>query len=158
MNTDNTNFDRLADDELSEEERRELLGRLDDEPGGWRRVALAFLESQCWKQSLGEIAQSGRSRGHAAARGQAAAVAVDRPAEHLGRHGREFSWRVAGRNGGPAHVARPSRRRVTPNGINDVATVDTVGNRQIQMSPMIPNLPNENLLANAATRQPVRRT
>ena len=54
MNTDDTRFDRLVDDELSEEERRELLGRLDDEPSGWRRCALAFLEAQCWRQALGE--------------------------------------------------------------------------------------------------------
>jgi hypothetical protein len=52
MNTNDTQFDRLVDDELGEEERRKLLGRLDDEPGGWRRCALAFLESQCWKQAL----------------------------------------------------------------------------------------------------------
>jgi hypothetical protein len=55
MNTHNAQFDRLVDDELTEEERRELLGRLDDEPGGWRRCALAFLEAQCWKQALGGI-------------------------------------------------------------------------------------------------------
>jgi hypothetical protein len=54
MNTDDTRFDRLVDDELSEEERRELLGQLDDEPAGWRRCALAFLEAQCWRQALGE--------------------------------------------------------------------------------------------------------
>jgi hypothetical protein len=52
MNTNDTRFDRLVDDELSEEQRRELLGRLDDEPGGWRQCALAFLEAQCWKQAL----------------------------------------------------------------------------------------------------------
>ena len=56
-NSDNTSlddprFDRLVDGELSEPERRELLAGLDSEPGGWRRCALAFLESQCWKQSL----------------------------------------------------------------------------------------------------------
>ena len=55
MNTDDTRFDRLVDDELSEEERRELLGQLDDEPSGWRRCALAFLEAQCWRQALGEM-------------------------------------------------------------------------------------------------------
>jgi hypothetical protein len=55
MNTNDTHFDRLVDDELSEEERRQLLGQLDDEPGGWRRCALAFLESQCWRQALGEM-------------------------------------------------------------------------------------------------------
>ncbi len=45
-------FDRLVDDELSERERRELLAGLDNEPGGWRRCALAFLESQCWKKAV----------------------------------------------------------------------------------------------------------
>jgi hypothetical protein len=45
-------FDKLVDGELSETERRELLVSLDDQPGGWRRCALAFLESQCWKRSL----------------------------------------------------------------------------------------------------------
>jgi hypothetical protein len=53
MNTDDARFDRLVDDELCEEERRELLGRLESEPGGWRRCAMAFLEAQCWQQSLG---------------------------------------------------------------------------------------------------------
>jgi hypothetical protein len=52
MNTDNTQFDRLVDDELNEEERRELLGGLDEEPNGWRQCAMAFLEAQCWKQAL----------------------------------------------------------------------------------------------------------
>ncbi len=47
-------FDRLVDGELSEQERRDLLGRLDQDPNGWRRCALAFLESQCWKQTFGE--------------------------------------------------------------------------------------------------------
>jgi hypothetical protein len=55
MNTNDTRFDRLVDDELNEEERRELLGRLDDESDGWRRCALAFLEAQCWKKVLGQI-------------------------------------------------------------------------------------------------------
>jgi hypothetical protein len=50
---ENLRFDRLVDGELSEEERRELLAGLDDEPGGWRRCALAFLQAQCWRQSLG---------------------------------------------------------------------------------------------------------
>lgn len=53
-------FDRLVDDEMTEEERRQLLAGLDDEPGGWRRCALAFLESQCWKQTLGAMQQRSR--------------------------------------------------------------------------------------------------
>ncbi len=58
---DDSRFDRLVDGELNEEERRELLARLDSEPGGWRRCALAFLELQCWRQAFGDIAQKGVS-------------------------------------------------------------------------------------------------
>lgn len=52
----NTRFDKLVDGELNEEDRRRLLAGLDNEPDGWRRCALAFLESQCWKQAFGESA------------------------------------------------------------------------------------------------------
>jgi hypothetical protein len=50
-------FDRLVDGELSEAQRRELLCRLDHQPDGWRRCALAFLEAQCWKQELQTVAR-----------------------------------------------------------------------------------------------------
>lgn len=53
--SDDDRFDRLVDGELSEPQRRELLGTLDQEPGGWRRCALAFLEAQCWKEGLGSL-------------------------------------------------------------------------------------------------------
>src|SRR6187551_1659923 len=43
---DEARYDRLVDGELTPEEYRALLATLDDEPGGWRRCALAFLESQ----------------------------------------------------------------------------------------------------------------
>lgn len=55
---DDAKFDRLVDGELSAEEYRELVASLDDEPSGWRRCALAFLESQAL---AGEI--SGVRRG-----------------------------------------------------------------------------------------------
>ena len=48
--------DLLVDGELSEADRRALLLRLEREPDGWRRCALAFLETQCWKAELGRIA------------------------------------------------------------------------------------------------------
>jgi hypothetical protein len=52
---DDFRLDLLVDGELSEENRRQLLTSLENEPGGWRRCALAFLESQCWKQSLDKL-------------------------------------------------------------------------------------------------------
>jgi hypothetical protein len=51
-------FDRLVDGELSESQHRELLASLDQEPDGWRRCALAFLEAQCWKKELGDLRQT----------------------------------------------------------------------------------------------------
>lgn len=56
-------FDRLADGELTEAERRELLWRLDREPDGWRRCALAFLEAQCFREALGPLARRGDAVG-----------------------------------------------------------------------------------------------
>jgi hypothetical protein len=52
---ENRVLDRLVDGELSQAERRELLAALDDEPGAWRRCALAFLEAQSWRWQLGQL-------------------------------------------------------------------------------------------------------
>lgn len=49
-------FDRLVDGELSDVERRNLLGRLERQPDGWRRLALAFLEAQTWGEAAREPA------------------------------------------------------------------------------------------------------
>jgi len=46
-------FDRLVDGALSPEEYRRLLSNLDQETGGWRSCALAFLESQALAGELG---------------------------------------------------------------------------------------------------------
>jgi hypothetical protein len=48
-------LDQLVDGELPEVERRKLLLRLDTEPDGWRRCALAFLEAQSWREALGPL-------------------------------------------------------------------------------------------------------
>jgi len=45
-------LDRLVDGELDAAGRRELMKALDDQPGGWRRCALAFLEAQAWRSDL----------------------------------------------------------------------------------------------------------
>lgn len=47
-NNDDALFDRLVDGELSAIERQQLLASLDHREDGWRRCALAFLESQAW--------------------------------------------------------------------------------------------------------------
>jgi hypothetical protein len=46
-------IDLLVDGELDDTRRRELLLRLENTPGGWRRCALAFLEAQTWRQGVG---------------------------------------------------------------------------------------------------------
>ena len=79
-------LDRLVDGELPEAQRRELLTSLEQQPEGWRRCALAFLEAQSWGQSLGEWvrtpAQSAQLASAAPAPPQPAAVA--RPAASWG--------------------------------------------------------------------------
>jgi hypothetical protein len=55
MNHPDTRFDRLVDGELSAEEYRALVAALDDEPGGWRKCATAFLESQALSADLTHV-------------------------------------------------------------------------------------------------------
>jgi len=57
---DDTRFDRLVDGELSADEYKALVAGLDDEPGGWRRCALAFLEAQALGGELTAIRHSGQ--------------------------------------------------------------------------------------------------
>ena len=45
-------LDRLVDEEMSADERRAFLIRLDEAPQGWRQCALAFLEAQAWQHDL----------------------------------------------------------------------------------------------------------
>jgi hypothetical protein len=52
---DRQRFDLLADGELSEAERRELLLSLDHRPNGWRDCALALLEAECWSREMAAI-------------------------------------------------------------------------------------------------------
>ncbi len=52
MNTLDRSIDLLIDGELDEGARRILLEKLDAEPDGWRRCALAFLEAQAWQSAV----------------------------------------------------------------------------------------------------------
>jgi anti-sigma factor RsiW len=82
-------FDLLVDGELSEADRRALLLQLEHEPDGWRRCALAFLEAQCWKAELGQIARSTAAEPPRAAPLPPAGPAARRP----GPAGRLQKWR-----------------------------------------------------------------
>ncbi|MDR1960118.1 MAG: hypothetical protein LBQ54_13925 [Planctomycetaceae bacterium] len=55
-------LERLADGELSEEERRLVLSRLDEIQNGWRDCAMAFLENVMVQESLtGKTDQAGET-------------------------------------------------------------------------------------------------
>lgn len=68
---DDRELDRLVDGELDEDRRRELLVQLETQPDGWRRCALAFLESQALVAALGP--RSATAEGQAVELGRASA-------------------------------------------------------------------------------------
>ncbi|HOM16359.1 MAG TPA: hypothetical protein PLQ00_03480 [Thermoguttaceae bacterium] len=55
---DEGQLDRLVDGELSEAQRREVLQQVAVHPEGWRRLALAFLEAQTWRQEMPCLVQT----------------------------------------------------------------------------------------------------
>jgi hypothetical protein len=56
---DEQRLERLVDGELSSDEYRALLATFDEEAGGWKRCALAFLENQALGGELKSIGRSG---------------------------------------------------------------------------------------------------
>jgi hypothetical protein len=57
-------LDLLVDGELTDEQERALLARLDDLPDGWRRCALALLESRCWQRAAGVMTHAWHNNDH----------------------------------------------------------------------------------------------
>jgi hypothetical protein len=55
MNLNQLSIERLVEGRLSGDEYRDLLKSLEEEPGAWRRCALAFLEEQALAREFGEI-------------------------------------------------------------------------------------------------------
>lgn len=55
---DDRRWDRLVDGSLSEREYRAMLAALDEQPDGWRRCALAFLEAQAWGREMRQMRDS----------------------------------------------------------------------------------------------------
>jgi hypothetical protein len=45
-------IDRIVDGALTPGELRAAIDRLDREPDGWKRCAVAFLETQCWREAF----------------------------------------------------------------------------------------------------------
>lgn len=62
-------LDLLVDGQLDETQRRDLLRSLEQQPDGWRRCALAFLEAQCWQEALGRAGQNAPADDSVALRG-----------------------------------------------------------------------------------------
>ena len=106
-------IDLLVDGELSEADRRALLLELEHDPDGWRRCALAFLEAQCWKAEMGQMARpaaqvrgsgapgggfADSSRGFAAWGGRAVAKLAAACRDHVD-HRRQFLDRPGFRHG-----------------------------------------------------------
>jgi hypothetical protein len=52
---DDARFDRLVDGALTPAEYKNFVAALDDDPGGWRRCAMAFLEAQAWGKEFAAI-------------------------------------------------------------------------------------------------------
>jgi hypothetical protein len=77
-------LNRLVDGELSDVERRDLLLRFENEPDGWRRCALAFLEDQNWRETFGPLAATAPATARPV-------IVPDNPGRKLG------SWRPAAR-------------------------------------------------------------
>jgi hypothetical protein len=120
-------FDRLVDGELSSADRKRLLASLDDQPGGWRRCALAFLEAQSWSEGFGEFV---RKPVASRAADEKSGLAAAAPAPQGNRRGAVWlavaagllaaftlglMWRgggpIAGNNGAPTD---PTIARVVP--------------------------------------------
>ena len=53
-------IDRIVGGELRPAELRDAVNRLECQPDGWKRRALAFLEAHCWRESLQAIGQPTR--------------------------------------------------------------------------------------------------
>lgn len=50
-------LDRFVDGELSETQQREAIQQVQTHPDGWRRLALAFLEAQAWRQEMPHLVE-----------------------------------------------------------------------------------------------------
>jgi hypothetical protein len=75
-------IDLLVDGELDPTRRREFLLRLESAPDGWRRCALAFLESQAWRDAFSAGSSSARGSTEKTQALPALALTDPEPTEH----------------------------------------------------------------------------
>lgn len=88
---DDVLLDRLVDGALPGDERRALFGRLELEPDGWRRCAMAFLEAQAWSEAasggpVGWVSAARPTKSRAAARIAGGLRFADPTYEESSRH------------------------------------------------------------------------
>ena len=106
-------IDRIVGGELTPAELRDAVNRLDCQPDAWKRCALAFLEAQCWRESLEDyrstIPTSSRLR----------TSVVDLAGDHVDRL-------KAGKAGAAQGNARCDGRRIVRTGLGSthLAAVD----------------------------------
>jgi hypothetical protein len=99
-------LDRIVDGELSPGELRAALERLENEPDGWKRCALAFLEAHCWREAI----RAERCQTSAPAEGVAHSVPESTP--HSSRP--SLGWRRIGMAAGIAAISFALGWRVHP--------------------------------------------
>ena len=56
-------IDRMIDGEMSPQQLRTCIERLDSAPEGWRQCALAFLEAQSWGEAFRDLDEACREQG-----------------------------------------------------------------------------------------------
>ena len=75
-------IDRIVDGALTAVELRAAIGRLDREPDGWKRCAVAFLEARCWRETPDLfIPNAGRTGNQTTVRASRSLVYCRRPHE-----------------------------------------------------------------------------
>jgi len=105
-------LDRLIDGELDEPARRQLLERLDIQPDGWRRCAMAFLEAQAWRQELGHLVRAGTGANPSPA-----------PRQHTPWLGASLAVAVSLLMGGLLGMSLDSWLRPLPRSLSEPATI-----------------------------------
>jgi hypothetical protein len=75
-------LDRIVEGDLSPADLREALDRLERDPDGWKRCALAFLEAQCWRESFRAIDHQGSTIRDSSAPPAPTRTRPDRPGWH----------------------------------------------------------------------------